>query len=94
MSVSWEALCEDIRRAQPPLLWELIREAHRYVEEMEDMAKGPKGGNGAHGKAGGADKGKSDIDRTGKFGKHHGGNLSGSAKSGKAGGGKAGGGKK
>lgn len=89
MSVSWEALCEDIHRAQPgsTIYYELIREAHRYVEET-DMAKGPKGGSGAHGKTGGADKGKSDIDRTGKFGKHHGGNLSGNAKGGKPGGGK------
>ena len=32
MSVSWEALCEDIRRARPPLSWELISQAHRYIE--------------------------------------------------------------
>ena len=43
MSVSWEALTEDIQRAHPgsTLYYELIRTAHRYIEEQA-MAKGPK----------------------------------------------------
>jgi len=41
------------------------------------MAKGPKSGGNGHRKPGAADKGKSNIDKTGKTGKHHGGNLSG-----------------
>lgn len=41
MSVSWEALTEDIQRAAPGshLYYELIREAHRHVEEVTAMAK-------------------------------------------------------
>jgi hypothetical protein len=39
----------------------------------------PKSG---HRKPGKADQGKSNIDKTGKTGKHHGGNLSGSSKKG------------
>ncbi len=65
-----------------------VRELCMYADQEgygSEMAKasagkgssGGKGGKAGHGKPGSTDKGKTNIDKTGKPGKHHGGFLSG-----------------